>query len=235
MAIFLEVVVVAVLAAFVLLGVRRGLILSLCGLLGVVIAFVGAGFLARTLSPMVADALEPHFAAAIEEQLNQQIEHNLGQPSIEGGGESAPGTDPLQDVLNALKGMGFYQDLIDMVNQAVENGMTGAAADVAAKAAASIAQTVAYRILYLVGFTLILILWKVVSRTLNLVARLPGIHFLNKTLGGVFGLVQGCLILFVAAWLLQLMGNLIPQETVEQTVLLKFFMTSSPLALLSAL
>ena len=170
-----------------------------------------------------------------EEQLNQQIEHNLGQPSIEGGGESAPGTDPLQEVLNALKGMGFYQDLIDMVNQAVENGMTGAAADVAAKAAASIAQTVAYRILYLVGFTLILILWKVVSRTLNLVARLPGIHVLNQTLGGVFGLLQGCLILFVAAWMLQLMGNLIPQETVEQTVLLKFFMTSSPLALLSAL
>ena len=37
------------------------------------VAFLGASFAARTLSPAVADALEPKFAAAIEEQLNESI------------------------------------------------------------------------------------------------------------------------------------------------------------------
>ena len=62
--------ILAVLLLFALVGAHRGFILSLCGLLAVLVAFVGASFAARTLSPMVADALEPKFASAIEEQLN---------------------------------------------------------------------------------------------------------------------------------------------------------------------
>ena len=51
-------------------------------------------------------------------------------------------------------------------------------------------------------------------------------------LGALFGLVQGCIILFVAAWLLQFFGQMLPRELVEQTVLLKFFMTTTPFSLL---
>ena len=50
--------------------------------------------------------------------------------------------------------------------------------------------------------------------------------------GALFGLVQGCIILFVAAWLLQFFGQMLPRELVEQTVLLKFFMTTNPFSLL---
>ena len=54
-------------------------------------------------------------------------------------------------------------------------------------------------------------------------------------LGGLFGLIQGCILLFVAAWLIQFSGHLIPEETVEQTRLLRFFMDTNPFALLSGL
>ena len=121
MAIVFELIVVAILAAFVLLGIKRGLVLSLCGLVGVLIAFGGAGVLARTLSPMVADALEPKFAAAIEEQLDQQIQASLEENGQTGEEAPTPDTLPLQDVLNALRDMGFYEPLINSVNQAVEN------------------------------------------------------------------------------------------------------------------
>ena len=87
-------------------------------------------------------------------------------------------------------------------------------------------------ILFLLGFFLILLAWRLLSRALDLVARLPGLHFLNKTGGALFGLVQGCIILFVAAWLLQFFGQMLPRELVEQTVLLKFFMTTNPFSLL---
>ena len=53
--------------------------------------------------------------------------------------------------------------------------------------------------------------------------------------GALFGLVQGCIILFIAAWAIQFMGGLIPAETVEQTVLLKFFMTTNPMSLIFGL
>lgn len=221
--------VLAVLLIFACIGARRGLILSLCGLLAFVVAFLGASFAARTLSPVVADALEPKFAAAIEEQLNESIRQQAE------AGEAAvlsPDDVPLEGVLDALREMGFYETLINTVDRAVESGMTAVAASAAAAVAAAIAQSAAYLILFLLGFFLILLAWRLLSRALDLVARLPGLHFLNKTGGALFGLVQGCIILFVAAWLLQFLGQMLPRELVEQTVLLKFFMTTNPFSLL---
>lgn len=221
--------VLAVLLIFACIGARRGLILSLCGLLAFVVAFLGASFAARTLSPAVADALEPKFAAAIEEQLNESIRQQTE------AGEAAvlsPDDVPLEGVLDALREMGFYETLINTVDRAVESGMTAVAASAAAAVAAAIAQSAAYLILFLLGFFLILLAWRLLSRALDLVARLPGLHFLNKTGGALFGLVQGCIILFVAAWLLQFFGQMLPRELVEQTVLLKFFMTTNPFSLL---
>lgn len=222
--------VLAVLLIFACIGARRGLILSLCGLLAFVVAFLGASFAARTLSPVVADALEPKFAAAIEEQLNESIRQQAE------AGEAAvlsPDDVPLEGVLDALREMGFYETLINTVDRAVESGMTAVAASAAAAVAAAIAQSAAYLILFLLGFFLILLAWRLLSRTLDLVARLPGLHFLNKTGGALFGLVQGCIILFVAAWLLQFFGQVLPRELVEQTVLLKFFMTTNPFSLVA--
>lgn len=222
--------VLAVLLIFACIGARRGLILSLCGLLAFVVAFLGASFAARTLSPVVADALEPRFAAAIEEQLNESIRQQAE------AGEAAvlsPDDVPLEGVLDALREMGFYETLINTVDRAVESGMTAAAASAAAAVAAAIAQSAAYLILFLLGFFLILLAWRLLSRALDLVARLPGLHFLNKTGGALFGLVQGCIILFVAAWLLQFFGQVLPRELVEQTVLLKFFMTTNPFSLVA--
>lgn len=222
--------VLAVLLIFACIGARRGLILSLCGLLAFVVAFLGASFAARTLSPAVADALEPKFAAAIEEQLNESIRQQAE------AGEAAvlsPDDVPLEGVLDALREMGFYETLINTVDRAVESGMTAVAASAAAAVAAAIAQSAAYLILFLLGFFLILLAWRLLSRALDLVARLPGLHFLNKTGGALFGLVQGCIILFVAAWLLQFFGQVLPRELVEQTVLLKFFMTTNPFSLVA--
>lgn len=232
-----DLILIAILIVFAALGARRGFVLSLCGLLAVLVAFIGAGFLARTLSPMVADALEPRFAAAIEEQLNEQIQNSQPQTGLTdpAAGEVTPDTLPLQDVLNALREMGFYETLINSVNQAVEDGMTEVAASAAAQVAAAIAESAAYLILFLLAFVLILLAWKLISHALDLVTRLPGLHFLNKTFGAVFGLIKGCIILFVAAWLLQFFGGILPRDAVEKTYLLKFFMSTNPFALLSGI
>ena len=227
----LDLIVLAVLILFAVLGAHRGLILSLCGLIAVVVAVLGASFIARTLSPMVAGALEPRFAAAIEEQLNE----SLREQAQEGAAALTPEDVPLDGVLNALREMGFYEALIDRVDQAVEAGMTHAAASAAARVAAAVAQSAAYAILFLAAFVFILIAWKLLSHALDLVARLPGLHFLNKTGGAIFGLVQACVFLWVVLWLLQFWGDLLPRDAAEQTRLLGFFMTHDPLSLLAGL
>lgn len=232
-AILFDLIILTVLIVFAVRGAHRGLILSLCGLLAVLVAFVGASFAASTLSPMVGDALEPKFAAAIEEQLDKTIQ----QQQLEAGEAAvlAPDDMPLDGVLDALREMGFYESLIDSVDRAVEDGLTAAAAGAAAAVAAAIAQQVAYLILFLAAFALILLAWRLLSRALDLVAKLPGLHLLNRTGGALFGLIQACIVLFVAAWLLQFLGHIFPEELVEETVLLQFFLNTSPLSLLSGL
>lgn len=226
-AILFDIILLIVLAAFTIHGASRGLLLSLCGLVAVLVAFIGAGILAGALSPKVADYLEPRFASAIEERLDQEIAGSTVLPDQDLQTDSIP----LTEILNVLKDMGFYQSAVDAVNDAVEQGMTQVAANAAAAVAASIAGTVAYMILFVVFFALILIAWTLISRGLDLVARLPGLHFLNKTGGAILGLVKGCAILFLCAWVLRYLGKVIPEETVAQTHLLKFFMTTNPVAL----
>ena len=225
--ILLDVLVVVILLICALRGAARGLVLSLCGLLAVAVAFAGASIASRALSPVVARALEPRFAAAIEEKLDEQI-HAAQE------GDTPVSTDelPMQEVLNALKEMGFYEELVDTVNRAVEDGMLDVAAGAAAAVAAAIAQSVASFLIFLVVFILILIIWTALSHSLDLVARLPGLHFLNKTGGAVIGVVKGCALLFVAVWLIQYLGHIIPEEAVRNTHLLRYFLAFNPLELL---
>lgn len=231
-AIIFDLVLLAVLLIFTIHGASRGLLLSLCGLVAVLVAFVGAGFMADLLAPKVADYLEPKFAAVIEEKLDEQMRATLPDPGAPGETAGAePGDVPLTDILNVLKDMGLYESAVDAVNKAVEQGMTGVAADAAAAVAASIAGTVAYMILFVVFFVLVLILWTLLSHALDLVARLPGLSLLNKTGGALLGLLKGCAILFLCAWVLRYLGHVIPEETVRETHLLKFFMTANPVAL----
>ena len=225
-AILFDVVILLILAGFALHGASRGLLLSLCGLVAVLVAFIGGNFLADLLAPKVADYLEPKFASAIESRLEEQMQAAL--PSSDGALPEASVDVPLADILD----MGIYQSAVDSIDKAVEQGMTDVAASTAAAVAASIAETVAYMILFVAGFVIVLVAWTVFSHALDLVARLPGLHFLNKTGGALLGLVKGCAILFLCAWVIRYLGHIIPEETVEQTTLLKFFLTTNPVALI---
>ena len=57
-------------------------------------------------------------------------------------------------------------------------------------------------LLFLAGFLVVQIVWVTLCHALNLVAKLPGLHLLNKILGGLLGLVKGIAILMVARWAL---------------------------------
>ena len=228
-----DIAIVVILILFAWRGASRGFVLSLCGLLAVVVAFVGASFLASLLAPKVGAALEPRFAQAIEERLEEQFQQS--GPAEDAAGLAEGEDYPLQDVLSVLRDMGLYEDLVNTIDQAVQDGMTAAAANAAAAVAAAIAQSVAYTVIFTAAFVLILIAWTIFSHAVDLVAKLPGLNFLNKTGGAVMGLVKGVIILFLAAWLIQYSGKLIPEETVQQTHLLRFFMTTNPLALLQGL
>lgn len=216
-----------VLLFFYLRGRSKGLILSLCGLLAVFVALAGAKMASDAMTPQVATMLQPHFTTAIEQQL--QVDPGVGMDALlqPDGKDNA-----LLDLLNSL---GFYDEVSSAIRDTITDQAVQTVADVARSLAGAVAEVVAGVLVFVVAFLVILVVWFLLGKVLDLAAKLPVLHGLNRLLGGLFGLVKGALLLFLAAWVVRLLGNVIPQETVDQTVLLRFFCTTNPLSLITGI
>ena len=227
-AIIVDIVLVAILLFFLWRGKEKGLILSLCGLLAVLVAVVGADLISDALAPRVAQAMEPRFAAAIEETLGQELEDRLAQSDAQVDGV-------LGDILSAIQGTSLYQSISDAVHQAVEQGIDEVGETLGAVIAQAIALSVARMLLFFVSFVLLLAVWFLLSHALDLAFRLPVLSTLNGLGGAALGLLKGMVLLFVAGWLLNYFGGIVPPELVKQTRVLKFFMTTNPVTLILGL
>lgn len=221
-----DVLIVAILLFYFLRGRKKGLVLTLCSLLAIFVAIIGARIASKALTPVVSNALQSHFTPAIETQLGQSIDQELNDTFV----EHEDGA-----IVSILKSMGLYNDLIQAISDTVTDQAAQTVHDVAVALARSVADAVAGVLVFLIAFIVILVLWFLLSRVLNLATRLPVIHTLNHLLGGLIGLVQGMLILFLVGWVLRLLGGVIPEETVEQTVLLRFFCTANPIAMITGI
>lgn len=222
-----DAVILILLLFFFLRGRKKGLVLTLCGLASIFIALFGARMASDCLAPTVADMLAPRFSPVIEEQLDNGLEEKLDE--LLSSGEDG---NLLVDLLTRF---GVY----DEVSTAIENMVSGQTAqtiaDVAFSLAHAVAEVVAGVLVFVVAFLAIMVLWFFLSHALDLAARLPVINGLNRTLGGLFGLLEGMLLLFLIAWVMRLLGGVIPQETVEQTTLLNFFCTTNPISLITGI
>lgn len=244
--ILIDVVLLAVLAVFILTGARRGLILGIAGLLALFISLAGAYYLARTFSPAVSAWIQPRISASLQEKFTRaadQPDERTDGPDTGGGseqsGENAGAgnegaaitqTGDSQVVL-LLKKLGLYDSVAKYISGAVTQRVNSAGEAVSTALAATLSQSIAFWALFLLCFVLLLILVKLVSRALNLVARLPGLNLLNRLGGALFGLVSGLLVLFLIAWATRFLGSLLPEETVSKTYFLRTLIETNPIDL----
>lgn len=215
-----DLIVVAILALFAWLGWRKGLLLSLCGLAVVAAAFVGAGFLADTLDDPVAGAVEPKLEEIIAENLSDRF----------------TSADPSADPIAELREMGglyeWVADTLADTRESMDSVVLDTVQGVAQKAAQAIAVQVAHSVIFAVAFVLLFLLLTLLLHALDLVAKLPGLHFCNGLGGGVIGLVKGGIIVFVAVGVASVfLSSWLPDaQTLERTYLFKFFVKNNPLA-----
>lgn len=197
----LNLAIVAVLFLFLAMGWRRGLVFSLCSLMAVFVSFFGAKLIAETFSPTVEDWLTPQIATHIQEALDQNPE--LAENGLD----------------SLLQSAGLSGNLASLVQEKV---LTNESSAVIAQALAEEASGIlAFGGLYLLAFLILVVLWRIVSHALNLVARLPVLNFCNRSLGALFGLIKGVLVLCVLGWALCGLTGLVSPEVLQQTWLLQ--------------
>lgn len=201
--------IVVILAFFAWRGAKKGLILTLCGLLGLFVAFFGAQFISTQFHGPVAHIMEPAIYQAIRGAEPQGEETDSGDPGLSIPGNITQQAEPdytLDQLLESMKEQGLFAGFSYFLDQAKneasipsEGGTT-----VASALADYLANLVAKATLFALSFLLILLLWFLLSHILDLAFHLPILATVNTVGGLLAGLLKAVLIVFVLVWLGQL-------------------------------
>ena len=226
-----DLIIAAILLLFVELGRKRGFVLTLCGLLAMFVAFIGAGIVSNLLCDPVAKLMEPLIETSVSQVLGEAAKQIGTAPAADlSAAEGAVSGLSLEQALAALQASGAYRMFSQSLQNALEQGLLPAVTSAAAAIAVYLSREVARMALFLISFAVILLAWKLLSKMLDLAFRLPVLSTINRTLGGVIGLVKGGLLVFIGVWLLK---NYLPPQALTETWLLRFFAENTPLTLLA--
>ncbi len=213
-----DIVIAVVLVLSVIIGVKRGLLKSLAGVVILTLSFIGASWASQQFAEPVAQWLYPMLEEKIQEYMPQEA---LPQESAS-----------LQDMLEKFNFSGdALQEMVDEIMKNVSDTGT----TVFDAATQSVSHSIASALVFLVVFlVLVLVLW-LLMQPLHLVMKLPGLNLVNRLGGGALGLIIGALLVFLAVWVMLRFGLLLTPEMVEESFLLKFFANNSPLSLIASL
>ena len=220
MAIFVDIFMAACLLLALVLGVRQGFLQSLARGAIVIVALLGAAWLAEHLADPAAKWLEPMLTEKIQQQMD---------------GQAAAADDPSLAAAGLLETFGFSGDALDKLVESATEKAQEVGQTLLSAVVSTVLRSVAYAVVYLVSFLLLLLLLRLLLAPLHLFTKLPVVHGINAVMGGALGLVKGALLLFFAVWLLRRLQIWITPELISQTYILRFFAEHSPMELITSL
>ena len=200
-----DIVIVALLALFAWRGAVKGLILSLCGLAAVFVAFFGAQFLSEQFCGPVGSILRPIIiqtvrGAGAEPQLNPEDPEDVYT---------------VDELLASIQEKGLFEGFSDFLEESVDSDTLGHGALSPMDALAGhLAKAIARALLFALVFFGGLLAWFLFSHALDLAFKLPILAEINMAGGLLVGLIKGGLLTVVLVWIGQVAGLVpIPPST----------------------
>lgn len=227
----LDLLILAVIALFALLGWHKGLVLTLCGVLVVFVAYFGAAYVSDTFSDSIAAMIQP----AIQNRLDLVVEQAMPSDDEPSHAPLLPAPDigdqeqedlaaaSLEQVMAALRRSPLLTGMYESVAQAIADGAVKVITTASAAISLYLASQISRAGLFFLTFFLIVVVWSLLSRALDLACRLPVLRSFNEIGGLLLGLVKGVCILLAVVGLVTLLG-LVPEEVSAQTFLYRHFM-----------
>lgn len=218
----IDILIVAVILLFAAIGVKRGIAKTLLNIAGIVVTAVCAYCLSDFLSQVIYDAF-----------IKQTVISNVAQIIEENGLDYAL-SNSLLALPEWLSGFIIFVSSLFGINETklqdslvFSDEISSSASNMIESAVAPLATSLLSFILIIVLFIIIFIL---VKKLIKLVAKafsIPVIKQINQLLGGVFGIAEGLIIVWIAVNILSLAAVLSEQNTIEsvllQSTLFKFF------------
>lgn len=203
MAYIFDIGIVLLLAFFAWRGAVKGLILSLCGLAAVFVAFFAAQFISDAFCAPVANILRPVIEGSIREAapVSGSAADQEEQPAY-----------TVDDLLKSVRENGLFEGFSDFMEQGAADDAIGQGSLSPVSALAGyLSKGIAKALLFGIVFIGVQVAWFLLSHALDLAFKLPILSQVNLACGLVLGLVKGVLLIIVLVWLGQLAG-VVPTE-----------------------
>lgn len=223
----IDAAIIVILIFFTFQGGRKGLILTLFSLLAVFVAWFGAKAITNSFTEPVANILRPSIRLTISDLLRGEAP--LVQPDPDGETTPAPSRPAislpgqsvdanaeedreaafgLEQILDVLGESGLFTGLQGFLEGAASEGMLTVTTTAAQAVSDYLARLIASSLLFGLSFLLILLVWFLVSRAMDLAFDLPILSVVNWIGGGLIGLAKGLILVLVLVWLGRLTGFL---------------------------
>lgn len=215
MSLIIDLILIAIVAFCAWNGYRKGFIMGISGILALIVAFYGAQIVADTYSQEFTSMLKPFVSGVVDAAV----------ADVQIGGEDGYDNEEVYEVTyDALGNIGILksaaQDIANEIAERVERtGQT-----MREEIVSVLCSKIAYVLTSVIVFLLILIVFTVIANILNLAFKMPGLEFINESLGALFGFAKGAIIVVAIAWVMRYLGVLVDEDIVNKTVLLEWLM-----------
>lgn len=191
MSLVLDIILIAILVAFIASAVKKGFMLSLLELVAVVAALA----LAFSFSPVVAQGVYDGVVEnAMIEALEEQIDQNVNANDIAENAELTLSVLP-EFVVSLAENAGVDVAKIKETIATADLSSENLATELVTKVAEPIVVGVLTAVFFIILAILLVFVLKIVGKLLSKVFDLPLVGKVNKTLGGILGAIKGIVVL----------------------------------------
>lgn len=191
------IICILIMFACFIAGTHRGMLKIIYGIIAWVFVFWFVNF----ANPYVLEALNEHtnIEVVINEKITERLElkYEESEKEEEGSGKMA-----VYNIIPLTLRESFNEIVKDSVDKFIET-VASAFTDLAMKGVAAVLSIIlAYLIIWLIGKILILVNF------------MPGLNQVNRLLGGITGLLEGLLII----WIIMFVADMFPTSLIGQVV-----------------
>lgn len=213
----LNIAVLLMIAFCVWQGYRKGLILTVCGVVIVFIAAYTAGQVAANYAGSASESLAP----VLDWLPDAKIEEAIDEVGL-GRVESITDMTALREIADvAFEKIGITGAFRDILSAKTMNGLNSET-NIRQSIESQFLYGIAYLILCVFTFLIVFILLTLLIHFLSAVFKLPVLGLIDKIGGSALGLVNGLLLLCFLGWILQFIGVFLPSDMIVSGLLRGF-------------
>ncbi len=229
MKIVIDFVLIFIVAACTWNGFKRGLIGGIAGILAIVISLYGGALLSSAFSPEIIPAAEPFVEGFLDSaDAKDFILSELGYEDTEKSVNDILAEDPslkYDYAYNCVIYVGLSKaSARALASRAVELS-DSSGADLQSAVSDTLCDSLSYVFGTVIAFLLLLMLIVAIANLFNLSLRLPNMETIDEIGGSVTGFLKGVVYCILLCWALSFLGLILGRDTLESTLLGRFFLS----------